>query len=78
MKAKICDNLLETIDTYFNGKEGHKTDKKFLMLCERIQGKEVDLIFIGTDAFEAIDDNYWLPNCCWKPIIEEETHDNYN
>jgi len=30
--------------------------------------REVDLVFIGDDAFESIDDNYWLPACCWVAV----------
>lgn len=68
MKAKIVENLLDTIDNFFEGKEGHRENPDFLALCERIQGKEVDLVFIGPDAFEAIDNRFWLPNCCWNAI----------
>jgi hypothetical protein len=39
-----------------------------LELCERIQGQEVELVFVCQDAFEAIDKNYWLPECCWDEI----------
>ena len=68
MRAKIVDNLLETIDDFFEGKEGHRTNPEFLALCERIAGKEVDLVFTAGDAFEVIDNNYWLPDCCWTAI----------
>ena len=65
MKAKIVNNLMDIIDDFFDGREGHKTDPDFLKLCDRIAGKEVELVFIKDDAFEKIDNNYWLPNCCW-------------
>ena len=68
MRARIKNNLLEIIDDFFDGKEGHQTDPKFLALCDRIAGKEVDLIFIARDAFEKIDGSYWLPDCCWEKI----------
>ena len=68
MKAKIVDNLLDTIEDFFGPEEGHRKDPAFLALCDRIQGKEVDLRFVGPDAFEAIDNNFWLPNCCWTSI----------
>lgn len=68
MRAKIVENLVDVIDDFFEGTEGHKEDEQFLALAERISGKEVDLVFIGDDAFEIIDNSYWLPNCCWKPI----------
>jgi len=68
MKAKIVDNLMDVIDNFFDGKEGHRTDAEFIKLCERISGKEVELIFIGGDAFEKEDNNYWLPEDCWIEI----------
>jgi len=72
MKAKMVDNLLDTIEEYFGVAEGHRKDKEFLKLCDRIQGKEVKLIFICGDAFEKEDNNYWLPECCWKKINEKD------
>lgn len=66
IKAKIVNNLMDTIDEFFEGKEGHRTDKQFIALCDRIAGKEVELIFIHGDAFEIRDGNYWLPECCWE------------
>jgi len=67
MKARIHPDLVNIIDAYFKGSEGHKNDPKFLALAERIAGQEVDLVFTHGDAFEAIDNNYWLPECCWEP-----------
>ena len=73
MKAKIVNNLLETINKYFRGTEGHRTDQEFLKLCERIQGEEVNLVFSSGDAFEEIDNNYWLPECCWEEVHKDRT-----
>jgi hypothetical protein len=71
MRAKIKENLLDVIDDFFDGKEGHRTDPEFLKLCNRIAGKEVDLVFIAEDAFEKEDKSYWLPDCCWDEIKSE-------
>ncbi len=68
MKARIVDNLLDAIEDDMGEVEGHRYDPVFLELCERIQGKVVDLVFIGGDAFEALDNNYWLPDCCWTAV----------
>ena len=68
MRAKIVENLLDTIENFFGEKEGHRKDAEFLKLCDRISGKVVELVFVGEDAFEKIDNNYWLPNCCWVRI----------
>lgn len=70
MKAQIKDDLLDVIDDFFDGKEGHRTDPQFLSLCDRIAGETVDLVFVGQDAFEAEDRNYWLPDCCWREVRE--------
>ena len=70
MKTMIVNNLLYVIDNYFSGKEGHRQDSKFIDLCKRVQGKEVELVFTGNDAFEKEDNNYWLPDCCWEEISE--------
>ena len=67
MKARIVDNLLDVIEAEMGVVEGHRKDPQFLALCERIQGTVVELIFIGGDAFERDDNNYWLPECCWEP-----------
>ncbi len=75
MRAKIVANLLDVIDESFDGTEGHRTDPVFLALCDRIAGKEVDLVFIGDDAFELEDNNYWLPNCCYTSVEVREVGD---
>jgi hypothetical protein len=67
MRARIVDNLLVSIEKEMPN-EGHRTDPDFLELCRRIEGKEVELVFIGGDAFEKEDNNYWLPNSCWTRV----------
>ncbi|WP_417744763.1 hypothetical protein [Rosistilla oblonga] len=67
IKALIVSNLLDTIEAALPN-EGHRSDPEFLALCERIQGQVVELTFIGSDAFEAIDNNYWLPESCWSAV----------
>lgn len=71
IRAKVHPNLLDRIDDYFGGTEGHRTNPEFLALAERIAGKVVTLGFVGRDAFEVEDDNYWLPECCWEQVNEE-------
>ena len=68
MKARIVDNLLDVIEKEMGEFEGHRNDPEFLKLCERIQGKEVELVFAHGDAFEKEDNNYWLPECCWVAV----------
>ena len=68
MKAKIVLNLMDVIENYFGSSVGHREDDAFIALCDRIAGEEVNLRFIGNDAFEEIDNNYWLPDCCWEKV----------
>ena len=68
MRALVVDDLLEAIEKELGEVENHRNDDKFLELCNKIQGKEVELAFIGDDAFEKQDNNYWLPNSCWEEI----------
>jgi hypothetical protein len=67
-KVKIVDNLMDVIDDFFEGKEGHRTDEKFIELANRIQGKEVEIYFVAGDAFEVIDHNYWIPERCFTEL----------
>lgn len=72
IRARIVDNLLEAIQKSMVengwGDEGHSGDEEFLKLAERIQGTVVDMTFSSGDAFEAIDNNYWLPDDCWVEV----------
>ena len=68
MRAKIVDNLLETIVEFFGEEEGHRNNAEFIALAERISAKEVDLVFTAGEAFDAIDNSHWLPDCCWTAI----------
>ena len=68
MKARIVDNLLDVIEKEMGEIEGHRNAPDFLKLCERIQGNEVELVFVHGDAFEKEDHNWWLPECCWVAV----------
>lgn len=68
MKAKIVPDLLAAIEAELGRREGHRESRDFLALCERIEGKIVSLKFTGRDAFEAIDNDWWLPESCWDPV----------
>lgn len=67
-RALIVPNLLDVIEEYFKADSLHRLEPEFLALCDRIQGKEVDLTFIGEDAFEWNDNNWLLPACCWSKV----------
>lgn len=36
-----------------------------------IEGKMVDLVFTGGDAFEKNNNNIWLPNCLWYTVNDD-------
>jgi hypothetical protein len=67
-RADIVPNLIAVVDAFFEGTEGTKTDPGFIALAERIAGKRVTLIFLSGDAFEEIDDNYYLPPCAYTEV----------
>ena len=59
-----CPNELIGVKEEWGWLEYFKT-KQFL---KSIEGKVVDLVFIGNDAFEKNDNNHWLPNSLWDAI----------
>ena len=72
----VYPDLLDRIDKFFEGKEGHRSNPKFLKLAERIAGKRCVMKMRGDEAFEVEDDNYWIPRCCYdmtdvKALIED-------
>ena len=67
-QAVIVQDLVDVIEAEMGAVEGHRTDPVFLALRDRIEGQEVTLVTLGTDAFEEIDNNYWLPECCWSRV----------
>ena len=71
MKARIVNNLREVLEKALPLEDYSGAD--FAAFAERVQGKVVDLVFIGPDAFEAIDRNWWLPPCCWAEVDANPT-----
>ena len=66
MKAKMRDNLVERASKVFTN--SLDMDEEYINFLLSIEGKEVDLVFTGEDAFEKNDNNFWLPNCLWDEI----------
>ena len=72
----VYPDLLDRIDKFFEGKEGHRSNPKFLKLAERIAGKRCVMKMRGDEAFEFEDDNYGIPRCCYdvtdvKALLED-------
>ena len=67
VKALICENLIDEIEKLMPN-EGNRLDPEFIALANRIQGKVVDLVFTHGDAFEEIDNNFWLPDTLWTKV----------
>lgn len=67
MKARMKDNLVprymalvpDVVD---------EPDEDVINLLSRIEGKEVELVFVHGDAFEKTDNNIWLPDCMWEEM----------
>lgn len=68
--AKIHDNFVELMENHFRDELSDQDKEELRILADRIAGKVVELTFIGKDAFEKIDDNWWLPDCTWEPVKE--------
>ena len=49
------------------GWQSYFQTKQFL---KSIEGKVVDLVFTGGDAFEKEDNNHWLPDSLWTPTTQ--------
>lgn len=69
--AKIHDNFVELMEEFFRGELSEKDKAELRVLADRIAGKVVELTFVCGDAFEKIDNNWWLPNCTWEPVKEK-------
>lgn len=65
MKALMRDRLVER----YKAVMPLEYDEKIGTFLRSIEGKEVELRFIGTDAFEVSDNNIWLPDCLWDEVL---------
>lgn len=71
IKARMKDNLVSRYEEFFPGEleaitfEDRAYRKKFL---HSIEGKVVELNLIGPNAFEANENDLWLPNSLWDKI----------
>lgn len=66
MKARMRADLIERAKAVFTGP--HELDAEYKDFLKSIEGREVELVFIGKDAFEKYDDNFWLPDCLWDEL----------
>ena len=67
MKARIKDTLVPRYIALFPDVLDYP-DEETLKFLNSIEGKEVELVFTGVDAFEKNDNNIWLPDCLWDEI----------
>jgi len=76
MKAQMHTNLIAKYqqskeldgELYYLFKNNWLEYTKTKLFLKSIEGKIVDLVFIGGDAFEKNDNNYWLPESLWRKI----------
>ena len=70
MKAKMRDNLIpryialspDVVDF---------PDEELQSFLRSIEGREVNLVFVGPDAFEENDNDVWIPDCLWDEVEKE-------
>ena len=71
MKARMYNNLVKRylayIMEYMPKETLDEKDRAFLM---SIEGKIVNLVFVGPDAFEEDENDLWLPDCLWEKVNE--------
>jgi len=61
MKAKMKEDLIRLYKQIMP----EEYDEEIGDFLRSIEGKEVDLVFTGGDAFERANNNIWLPSCLW-------------
>ena len=68
MQAQMKNNLVEIYERVMPGELEAQGDDNCKSFLESISGKKVELVFVGRDAFEKNDNNFWLPNDLWEEI----------
>lgn len=59
-------NLVELYEEELPGElEANNDTEGIIDFLKSIEGKNVDLVFTGGDAFEKNDNNVWLPESLW-------------
>lgn len=67
MKAKMKNNLVNRYKLLSPSLVDYP-DKEIEDFLNSIEGTDVELVFIGRDAFEKNDSNIWLPEELWNEI----------
>ena len=57
-------NELQFVKQYY----GYQDYFKLKLFLKSIENKVIDVTMIHGDAFEKLDDNYWLPNELWTKL----------
>jgi len=72
MKAKMKDNIIFLYEQSLPGELDCLTDvdrQATINFLKSIEGREVNLVFTGGDAFEEVDNNIWLPGGLWDALV---------
>lgn len=72
MKAKMRDNLVERYKALAPSIVDIP-DEEIRDFLSSIEGRVVELVFTGPDAFEKEDNNIWLPDCLWDEVDTKQT-----
>ena len=67
MKAKMRDNLVPRYIS-LSPDVVDFPDEEIQRFLTAIENTEVDLVFIGPDAFEKENGDIWLPDCLWDKL----------
>ena len=72
MKVQMKNNLIELYEKALPGELEAQGSESVGIFLKSIEGKKVELIFTGGDAFEKTDNNIWLPDSLWMKIEKED------
>ena len=65
MKAIMKNNLIKLYKEALPGELECQEDNYVENFLKSIEGKKIDLVFTGGDAFEKKDNNIYLPDSLW-------------
>jgi hypothetical protein len=69
IRARMKPDLVPLMQRHFGAKHVDADDEAFY---RSIEGREVSLSFTLGDAFDATEDNHWLPDNTWDAHPEDE------
>lgn len=71
IKARIADDFYQKLQDFHGlplDTPESAGERYYKIFCDTVQGKVVELVFTGDDAFEKVDNNIWIPSTCWTEV----------